>query len=83
MHRQRICGSLRHGCGLPEANRRCCPQIDMPPQNVLYYVPAQRAWVTSEVEELIEVSLYCLSVFCFQLVQLHNGWDPGALRPLT
>ena len=27
----------------------------MPPQRVLYYVPAQRNWVKNEVEELIEV----------------------------
>ncbi len=30
-------------------------QVDMPPQQMLYYVPAQRGWVKNEVEELIEV----------------------------
>lgn len=51
----------------------------MPPQNVLYYVPAQRAWVKSEVEELIEVSLYGLPVFCAQDLQLRDCKDPETL----
>ena len=75
-------GNLRQPAarlGFLKSDRCCCLQIDMPPQNMLYYVPAQRAWVKSEVEELIEVSLYCLSVFCSQLVQMHNCWDPETL----
>ena len=35
-------------------------QVDMPPQQMLYYVPAQRGWVKNEVEELIEVCSLCL-----------------------
>ncbi len=30
--------------------------IDMPPQHMHYYVPAQQGWIKDEVEELIEAS---------------------------
>lgn len=31
-------------------------QVDMPPQHMHYYVPAQQGWIKDEVEELIEAS---------------------------
>ena len=74
-----IRGSLQHSYGFLKADRRCCLQIDMPPQNVLYYVPAQRAWVKSEVEELIEVSFLCLPALYIQLSQLCISRDPETL----
>lgn len=40
--------------------REAVLQVDMPPQRMLYYVPAQRNWVKNEVEELIEVCSSCL-----------------------
>lgn len=36
-------------------------QVDMPPQLMHYYVPAQQGWIKDEVEELINVSLPCPS----------------------
>lgn len=35
--------------------------VDMPPQHMHYYVPAQQGWIKDEVEELIEAS-HLLSV---------------------
>ena len=54
-------------------------QIDMPPQRMLYYVPAQRGWVKNEVEELIEVCASCLCKPLLHTVVLVWGLLPEFL----
>jgi hypothetical protein len=50
------------GCGSAVAcflwDRVGPAQVDMPPQLMHYYVPAQQGWIKDEVEELINVSIH-------------------------